>query len=148
MRRRRLKVTSARKGFSLIELVIALLMLSFGLLSLAGAMASTIVGQRVSSSRGELAVVAEAKLEELRGIGSAPDTSSLRVQLVTGGSVTASAAGYSDSVQTADNRWYLRRWTVSNGVAGTRRVTIRVSPMRRERNELRFESYTTLIALR
>lgn len=146
--RRRTGIARPRKGFSLVELVIALLMLTFGLLSLASAMASTIVGQRVASSRGELTVVAESKLDELRGIGSTVATSPLRVALNIGGSVTTATAGYPDTVVTADNRSYQRRWVIANGVAGTRKVTIRVFPIARERNELRFESYTTLIALR
>ena len=147
MRRRR-GVARPRKGFSLVELVIALMMLTFGLLSLASAMASTIVGQRVSSSRGELTVVAEAKLDELRGIASTIATDPLRAQLAVGGSITANVTGYRDSVQTADNRWYHRRWVISNGIAGTRRVTIRVRPATRQRSELRFETYSTLLALR
>lgn len=146
--RRRKGIARARRGFSLIELVIALLMLTFGLLSLASAMASTIVGQRVSSSRGELTVVAESKLDELRGIGSTVATDPLRAALDVGGSVTTATAGYADTVVTADNRSYQRRWVIANGVAGTRKVTIRVFPISRQRNELRFESYTTLIALR
>lgn len=147
MRRHR-GIARPRKGFSLVELVIALLMLTFGLLSLASAMASTIVGQRVSSSRGELTVVAESKLDELRGIGSTVATDPLRAALAVGGSVTTATAGYADTVVTADNRSYQRRWVIANGVAGTRKVTVRVFPIARQRNELRFESYTTLIALR
>lgn len=146
--RRRMKLTRPRKGFSLVELVIALLMLTFGLLSLASAMASTIVGQRVASSRNDLTVLAEAKLEELRGYGSTLASDPLRAKLIVGGSVTTSTAGYADTVQTPDNRAYIRRWAIATGVGGARRVTIRVAPAVRQRSELRFESYTTLIALR
>lgn len=147
MRRRR-GFNRQRKGFSLVELVISLMMLTFGLLSLASAMASTIVGQRVSASRGELTVAAEAKLEELRGYGSTLATDPLRAKLAVGGSVTADVAGYVDTLNSAGNRQYRRRWVIAQGVAGTRRVTIRVAPLARQRSELRFESYTTLIALR
>ena len=147
MRRRR-GFDRQRKGFSLVELVIALLMLTFGLLSLASAMASTIVGQRASSSRGELAVVAEAKLEELRGYGSTLATDPLRLNLALGGSLTSLVTGYVDTVQTAGNRQYELRWVIANGVAGARRVTVRAAPIARQRSELRFETYTTLIALR
>ena len=148
MRRHRRGIARARKGFSLVELVIALLMLTFGLLSLASAMASTIVGQRVSSSRSELAVLAESKLEELRGYGSTVATSPLRAQLAVGGSYTSSVAGYADTVVAADNREYIRRWAITSGIAGARKVTIRVGPRIQQRSELRFESYTSLIALR
>ena len=147
MRRRR-GLARSRKGFSLVELVIALMLLTFGLLSLASAMASTIVGQRASSSRNELGVLAEAKLEELRGYGSTLAADPLRAKLTVGGSVTTSTAGYADTVTTADNRQYIRRWAISTGVAGTRRVTIRVGPKVRQRSERKYESYTSLIALR
>ncbi len=147
MKRRR-GLNRPRKGFSLVELVIALMMLTFGLLSLASAMASTIAGQRVSSSRSELAVLAESKLEELRGYGNTLASDPLRTQLAIGGSYSATVAGYADTVTATDNRKYLLRWAITTGVAGTRKVTIRVGPMTRQRNELRFESYTTLIALR
>jgi Tfp pilus assembly protein PilV len=147
MRRRR-GLARPRKGFSLVELVIALMLLTFGLLSLASAMASTIVGQRASSSRNELGVLAEAKLEELRGYGSTIATDPLRAKLVIGGSVTTSTANYVDTVTAADDRAYIRRWAISAGVAGTRRVTIRVGAQVPRRSERRFESYTSLIALR
>ena len=147
MRRRR-GLARPRKGFSLVELVISLMMLTFGLLGLASAMASTIVGQRASSSRSELAVLAESKLEELRGIGSTVSTDPLRAKLAVGGSVTTATAGYADTVTAADNREYVRRWAITSGIAGARRVTIRVGPRVRQRSELRFESYTSLIALR
>lgn len=147
MRRRR-GFDRQRKGFSLVELVISLMMLTFGLLSLASAMASTIVGQRVSASRSELTVVAESKLEELRGYGNTLATDPLRAQLALGGSVTTNVTGYVDTVQTLANRRYQRRWVIGAGVAGTRRVTVRAAPIARQRSELRFESYTTLIALR
>ena len=147
MRRRR-GLNRQRKGFSLVELIIALLMLTFGLLSLASALASSIVSQRLSASRGELTVLAEAKLEELRGIGNTLAADPLRAQLASGGSLAANQAGYADSVQTSDQRWYRRRWQISDGIAGTRRVTVRVAPAVRQRSELRFETYTSLIALR
>ena len=147
MRRRR-GVVRHRKGFSLVELVIALMMLTFGLLSLASAMASTIVGQRASASRTELAVLAESKLEELRGIGSTLPADPLRTKLAVGGSVTASTAGYVDTVTAADGRNYIRRWAITSGMAGARRVRIRVGPQTRQRNELKYENYTSLIALR
>ena len=147
MRRRR-RIGRQRKGFSLVELVIALMMLTLGLLGLASAMASTIVGQRASSSRSELAVLAESKLEELRGVGSTLATDPLRAKLAVGGSVSTSTAGYADTVTAADNRQYIRRWAIANGMAGARKVTIRVGPKLRQRSELRYESYTSLIALR
>ena len=147
MRRRR-GLTRHRKGFSLVELVIALMLLTFGLLSLASALATSIVGQRISSSRSELSVLAEAKLEELRGIGSTVASDPLRTQLDVGGSLATSEFAYSDSVQAADDRWYVRRWQISGGIAGTREVTIRVAPVVRYRSELGFASFTTLIALR
>ena len=147
MRRRR-GVARPRKGFSLIELVIALMMLTFGLLGLASAMASTIVGQRASTSRTELAVIAESKLEELRGYGSTLAADPLRAQLAVGGSYSTSVAGYADTVVAANNRAYIVRWAITAGIAGTRRVTIRVGPAVRQRSEVRFESYSTLIALR
>ena len=137
-----------RKGFSLPELIVSILILTIGLLALASIMGASMGRQRLASSRAEMTVVAEAKLEELRGYGTTPAGNALRNRLNVGGSLTAATANYSDSSVTLGGRWYYRRWTIANDVAGTRRATVRVVPAVQRDFDLRQLDFTSLIGLR
>jgi prepilin-type N-terminal cleavage/methylation domain-containing protein len=138
----------ARDGFTLPELVVSILILTVGLLALASVMGASMGRQRLASSRAEMTIVAEAKLEELRGYGTTPVGNALRNRLNVGGSLTVANANYSDSTVTLGGRWYRRRWTVANDVAGTRRVTVRVVPAVRRDYDLTQLDFTSLVGLR
>jgi len=57
-----------RKGFTLIEVLVALVILSFSLLALAGLMVTTTKNNAFGSHMTEAATFAQDKLEELRAI--------------------------------------------------------------------------------
>lgn len=141
--------TTSRKraGFTLIELMIAIVMLSFGLLGMAGLMVSSTQVQQLSTSRSQMTTVAESKLEELRSYGMTAATDPLRTRLNVGGSLVAPTAGYADSAQAPGGRWFYRRWQISNDIAGMRRVNLRIVPRSDDRYTPRQVQFTTLVAL-
>jgi prepilin-type N-terminal cleavage/methylation domain-containing protein len=141
--------TTSRKraGFTLVELMMAIVMLSFGLLGMAGLMVSSTQVQQLSTTRSQMTLVAESKLEELRSYGQTAATDPLRVRLDVGGSMAAPAAGYADSAQAPGGRWYYRRWQIVNDVAGTRRVNLRIVPQYDDKYVARQVQFTTLVAL-
>ncbi len=136
-----------RAGFTLIELMIAIVMLSFGLLGMAGLMVSSTQVQQLATTRSQMTLVAESKLEELRSYGMTAATDPLRVRLNVGGSMAAPMAGYADSAQAPGGRWYYRRWQIVNDIAGMRRVNLRVVPQYDDKYVARQVQFTTLVAL-
>lgn len=120
-------------GFTLIEIIVAMFILSIGVLGMASILAGTSRRHERSVSHADLTAAAESKLEDLRSasaLGSA-DT----VELAEGGSLTTSEADHADSLRTPEARWILRRWTVEDGPGGTRAVTVRVRPAEVARND-------------
>lgn len=113
-------------GFTLIELMLSVLILVFGLLGLASAMASMTRHHDLTGTRTEMGLLAEAKLEQLRGAATAGTADT--VQLLVGGSLTVSLPLHADTV-TGRGRRYIRRWSVAAGPASTRLVTMRILPL-------------------
>lgn len=115
-----------RDGFTLVELMVAIMILAIVLVSMAAVMTGVANLQRQAESRLEMTAVAESKLENLRASATAgtPDT----VQLVAGGSLGSFLTNYSDSVVTPQGRFYYRQWLVASGPGDVRDVTLRVTP--------------------
>lgn len=116
-----------RGGFSIPELLIAIVILTVGLLGLAAAMVSMMRYQDLASNRAEMAALGDSKLEQLRGAGSTRSSDTL--QLAVGGSLTTSVALHADTLTTLRGRVYFRRWLVAAGPAGSRDVELRVAPL-------------------
>ena len=55
-----------RRGFTLTELMIAIIVLAIAVIGTTAAIVSTSAAQRVTSRRGEMASVADSKIEEIR----------------------------------------------------------------------------------
>lgn len=121
---------SGAGGFTLVEIVIAILITSIGVLGLASIMAGTSRRHERAVSHGDLTAAAESKFEDLRG--SAVDDPP---GLAEGGSLTANTADHADSIRTSHGRWIRRRWQVEAGPAGTRAVTVRAEPSTAARND-------------
>ena len=101
-------------GFSLLECVFAILILTIGMLAVVG-LAATATQTELSSYRSTQATtLAVSKIEELKSAQT----------LTNGGSLTANISGYHD----APDLEYYRRWQISDGPAGTKRVTVVVVP--------------------
>ncbi len=114
-------------GFTLIELMIAIVVVVIGVLGMSSVTATSIRQQDLSAARTDMAALADNKFEELRGIAGAVARTADTMQLVPGGSLTVATANYNDAV-TERGRTYTRLWVVTTGVGGTRAVTIRITP--------------------
>lgn len=102
-----MKVLKRSKGFSLIEVVIALFILAICLLALAGLMVTTARNTSFGGHMTEAAIFAQDKLEQLRG---APWTG-----IIAGADTALGATGIS----------YARSWTVTaNPTNDQRGVTV------------------------
>ena len=136
-----------RRGFTIVERIVAIMLLTVGMIAMAGVLASSSRLQKTSQSRGEMTTLAEAKLEELRSYGATTPTSALRTNLALGGSRTSSVTGYSDQVTGVSGQAFTRRWEIVTGIAGSREVRLRVAPVTPSRGQLARLDFTTLVYL-
>ena len=118
--------TSNDRGFTLIEVLIAMVILTVTLVSMAELMAITLRMQQLGRNQTSATRLAQDKIDELMS------QNFTFAQLAVGGSLTADQANHFD----VPNPQYRRRWLVENvpadpGVAAdkTRRVTVRVIPV-------------------
>ena len=113
-------------GFTLVELTVAILILTVGLLGVAGLMTASIQRQVRTTSQVEMTILAESKTEELRSYSmlGAADT----MQVSMGGSLTTSEANHFEVMESPSGQSYMLRWTVAAGPSATRLVSVRVTP--------------------
>jgi prepilin-type N-terminal cleavage/methylation domain-containing protein len=137
-----------RAGFTIVEVIVAVVILTIGLLAMAGVMGATARLQQLTSSRAEITTLAEAKLEDLRSYGMTASTDALRARVAVGGSMTTPTAGYRDTVLNVRGKTYARSWAITEDVVKTRRVNLRVKPIINGRNDAKWLDFTTLIWLR
>jgi prepilin-type N-terminal cleavage/methylation domain-containing protein len=119
--------TSSQAGFTLIELMIAIIVITVGILGISGGMATMMRRQDDTAMRADMAALADSKFEDLRGIAGAIPRTADTMQLVPGGSVNAPTAGYNDVISER-GRNYVRLWAVTVGVGGARQVILRIQP--------------------
>lgn len=132
-------------GFTLIELMLSVVILVFGLLGLASAMASMTRYHNLAATRAEMTLLADAKLEELRAKAANPPIDS--TQLAPGGSLVTPTALHADTVSGRAGRRYLRLWEVVPGAGGTRHLTLRIMPEVDDRQTPARLDFTTQILI-
>jgi prepilin-type N-terminal cleavage/methylation domain-containing protein len=121
--------SKSEQGFTLIELMIAMVVIVIGVLGVASTTVSMTRTQDLTAARVDMAALADNKFEQLRGFASAKAlVTADTAQLTLGGSLTVATAGYNDVV-VERGRSYSRLWVVTAGVGGTRDVTIRITPL-------------------
>jgi prepilin-type N-terminal cleavage/methylation domain-containing protein len=147
MRRLRCSVPGAgrRRGFTLVELAVAMLLIAVALVSTAALTSTSLRFQRGASTREEMITLAESKLDELRSYQLAPPGTPSWAKLAAGGSVSTSVTGYSDEVTIPGGRSYRRRWQIVSATAGTRGVTLRVEPISSDVHATRRLELRTLV---
>ena len=119
--------SKSEQGFTLIELMIAMVVIVIGVLGVASTTVSMTRTQDLTAARVDMAALADNKFEELRGFaGAKAQVPADIAQLAVGGSLTVATAGYNDVV-VERGRSYSRLWVVTAGVGGTRDVTIRIT---------------------
>ncbi len=105
-------------GFSLVESLIATVVVAFGLLAVTGMQITLTRSADLARQRGEAARLAEERMEALRAFSVMKTT--------TGRAAWADLANGSDSV--SSNATYTRNWTVANAATDPmRRVSVSVS---------------------
>lgn len=110
----------ARRGFSLVELIVAMLLLSVGVLGLAGVSAYAMRQSNTAQQRNAATLVAESRMEELRSRACA--------------NITSGSATTNNLAET---------WTVTATNSTTRTVTGRVIFNRRSGKNTRPDTIST-----
>lgn len=116
-------VASSRRqsGFTLVEAMIALLVMAFGMLAIGGFQITLSRGSDVAKQRSEAVRLAQQKMEDLRayttltsdGVGGAIDyASDLRGSAVLGEETVAPGSSYNANTYST-NTTFRRRWTVT-----------------------------------
>jgi prepilin-type N-terminal cleavage/methylation domain-containing protein len=138
------------RGFTLIEVLIAMVILTVAMVAMAELMAITLRLQQLGRNQTAAIRLAQDKIDELmsQNWAAAP-------QLVNGGSLTADQANHFDTPPTFAGSTalsYRRRWTVANGpddplpVAGKLKiVTVRVIPVVTDRRTYTPTDLTTIV---
>lgn len=99
---------AAARGFSLLEALIAMLVLAFGMLAIAGLQATLTRGSDSAKQRSEAVRLAQLKLEELRSFDGITAGSGA----YTYGTDVVSSASPQNLTPTASNTTFTRSWTV------------------------------------
>jgi prepilin-type N-terminal cleavage/methylation domain-containing protein len=131
-------------GFTLVELMLAIIVLAVGVLGLASTMMSMTRFQDLSAAHADMTALGDHKLEQLRVAAtySTADT----MQLVVGGSVTVPTLQHVDTL-IERGRTYIRLWQVQAGPGGTRQVNLRVRPLVDDVRTPAQVDFTTLIQM-
>lgn len=119
----------AERGFSLIEAMVAIVVLTVSLLALAQLI--TLSVQRYSFARYDTKAihVAEAKVEELKAVFEWQIETSLRSELLTAGThgpILVAATQADETSGESNNFWV--SWVVTDMSGGLKRVAVTVSP--------------------
>lgn len=112
----------AEAGFTLVELMLGLIVLTIGLLGMASTMMSLTRHQDLSAVHADMTALGDHKIEQLRVVATHSPA-----QLDVGGSLTVPTAQYVDTV-VERGRTFIRLWQVQAGPGGARQVTVRVRP--------------------
>jgi prepilin-type N-terminal cleavage/methylation domain-containing protein len=134
----------ADSGFTLVELLLAIIVLTVGLLGLASTMASMTRYQDLSAVHADMTALGDHKIEQLRVAATYMTADTM--QLVVGGSVTVPTAQHVDTL-VERGRTFIRLWQVQDGPGGTRQVTLRVRPVVDDARTPSQLDFTTLIQI-
>ncbi len=115
-----------RSGYTLIELIVALVILTIGILAAIGLIVGVAATQQRATIRAEMTEVGQSKLEELRAYATMGTADT--VQLLAGGSLLTSETNHADTVTSGRDRQFVLRWDVETGPYDIREVAIRVLP--------------------
>jgi prepilin-type N-terminal cleavage/methylation domain-containing protein len=134
----------AESGFTLVEMMLAIIVLTVGLLGLASTMASMTRYQDLSAVHADMTALGDHKIEQLRVAATYMTADTM--QLVVGGSVTVPTALHVDTL-VERGRTFIRLWQVQDGPGGTRQVTLRVQPLVDDARTPSRLDFTTLIQI-
>ena len=131
---------SAEGGFTLVEVIFAMFVLTVGLVAMAQLLAISVRMHQLSRNTEIATQLAERKFEELMKLNF--DTAA-SVQITAGDSLNTNVVNYFDS---PSGTQFVRRWRVEAGpVDRTRRVTVRMVPTQTDRLLYKTVQLTTII---
>lgn len=109
-----------QKGFSLIETMVSLIILGFGLIGIAGMQFNMTAADQLSRQRSTAVLLAQSKIEEIRG-GT--------FQIMTNDvcSSSAPASGSTCPAILNSSASFTRTWTTTTAVDGTTVIDVQVS---------------------
>lgn len=128
------------RGFTLVEVLIAMIILTIALVSLAELMAITLRAQLLGRNETAAVRLAQSKIDELVATDFWPTENPL---VTVGGSLTSNVTNYNDSPESG----YTRRWQVE-AIAGEtriRKLTVRIIPPISDRRTTAQVELTTII---
>jgi prepilin-type N-terminal cleavage/methylation domain-containing protein len=138
--------SGSESGFTLIELMLSIIVLSVGILGMTSAMAGMIRHQALGAATADMTALADNRIEQMRTAASYETADTLQLGLIPGGSLTVPTAPYTATV-TERGRTYVLTWAVVAGPGGTRNVTVRVTPVVDDARTPRRLEFTTLIQM-
>ncbi len=103
--------TRGERGFTLIETMVAIVVLAVGLIATAALMSTSVNSTATSRYMNSAALLASEKLEDLDRFPSSDPA------VAAGGSLTADVAGYFDNVQISTGNGSISETTASGGVS-------------------------------
>jgi prepilin-type N-terminal cleavage/methylation domain-containing protein len=111
-------------GFTLVEVLIATVVLTIGLVAVAELMAITLRMQMMGKNETSAVRLAQSKIDQLVALNFDPGVSGAAVAV--GGSLTADVAGYFDTAAPG----FTRRWQITAvaGYTNVRMLTVRIIP--------------------
>ena len=133
------------RGFTLVEALVAMVICTIGLVSMAELMAVTLRLQQLGRNSTAAVRLAQDKVDELMALDF-PGAAGIQC----GGSLTAPVLNYNDDALdfNGNSQGYERRWIVSAGPDGDlrlRTVTVRVIPIVTDNRVVRSFDLTTII---
>jgi prepilin-type N-terminal cleavage/methylation domain-containing protein len=128
------------RGFTLIEALIAMVILTVALVSMAELMAVTLRMQMLGKNGTAAIRLAQSKIDELVAV----DFDAVGSVVATGGSLTTNTAGYFD---TPVDSGFTRRWQITaiTGETRVRTLTVRLIPVANDRRTNGDITLTTII---
>jgi prepilin-type N-terminal cleavage/methylation domain-containing protein len=135
---------SSDSGFTLVELLLGIIVLTVGILGMASSMASMTRFRDLAAAHADMTALGDHQIERLRVAATYRTADTM--QLVIGGSVTVPTAQHVDTLAER-GRTYLRLWQVTAGPAGTRQVNLRVQPLNDDGRVPSRVDFSTLIQM-
>jgi prepilin-type N-terminal cleavage/methylation domain-containing protein len=134
-----LKPTDER-GFTLVEVLIAMVILTVALVSMAELMAITLRMQMMGRNETSAVRLAQSKIDELVAV----DFDAVGTVVAVGGSLTADVTGYFDDLTDSG---FKRRWQIEaiTGETRVRTLTVRIIPNINDRRTNAQIELTTII---
>ena len=125
------------RGFTLVEVLIAMVIMTIALVSMAEMMAITLRMQMMGRNGTAAIRLVQSKIDELVAVNFTSAT------VAVGGSLTADATGYND----APDNGFTRRWQIAaiTGETRVRTLTVRVTPTINDRRTNAQVELTTII---